>query len=141
MIFLGMDFVLQKANFESFYVTFRRNIVEVCEKCELHTDSNDENAVFNLLEALPQIDFLNDQELLPENKRLMIKTAYENHPKAFLICYQLWRKFEHEFFYLQNETIKYAIYFELNTVDNLLSEIKKLVAADAKATVLVKSFF
>lgn len=141
MIFLGMDFVLQKANFESFDVIFRRNIVEVCEKCELHTDSNDENVFFNLLEALQRIDFLNDQELLPENKRLIIKTVYENHPKAFLICYQLWRKFEHEFFYLQNETIKYAIYFESNTVDNLLSEIKKLVAADAKVTVLIKSFF
>ena len=58
----------------------------------------------------------------------------------FLVCYQLWKKFGHEFFYLENHTMKFSIYFERNKAKTLLSEIKKLLLAEAKVTVLTKSF-
>lgn len=64
-----------------------------------------------------------------------------NNEKAFLTCYQLWRKFEIKFFYLEKNTLEYAIVYEIVNVENLLSELTKLSEANAKVTVLTKCFF
>lgn len=76
-----------------------------------------------------------------EDDRNILKTFYKNNQKAFLVLNQLWLKFGHEFFYLEENTIKFAIVFEINKVDTLLKEIKKLEMADTRVTVLSKSFF
>lgn len=105
--FLGMDFVSQKINSASFDCSFRRNIVGICEKCQLHVA--DDPDFFTFFEDLIQIDFLKSEQLLCEDNRNILKTIYQNNEKAFLVCNQLWLKFGHEFFYLENHTIKYSI--------------------------------
>ena len=44
-------------------------------------------------------------------------------------------------FYLEIETLKFSIAFEINKIETLLKEIKRLSLIDAKVTVLIKSFF
>ena len=76
-----------------------------------------------------------------KNKREIIRTFYPNNQKVFLICYQLWRKFDEEFFYLDNRTIKFAIFYELNNVQNLLTEIKKTCGNKFQGYSFCKNFF
>ena len=70
-----------------------------------------------------------------------MKTFYLNNDKAFLVLYQFWMKFSTEFFYLEDRTIKFAIIYEANKMQNLLREIEKLVKAHTRVTVLSKCFF
>lgn len=70
--------------------------------------------------------FLKSEDVLLEDERNVLKTFYKNNEKAFLVCHQLWLKFGHEYFYLENKTIKFAILYEINKVATLLDEIKKL---------------
>lgn len=89
--FLGMDFVSQKTNSASFDCSFRRNIVEICQKCQFHVP--DDQDFFNFSEDLEEIDFLKFEQLLCEEDRETLKTLYQNNEKAFLVCNQLWLKF------------------------------------------------
>ena len=137
-----MNVVSDKATNTSYDCSFRRNIVEVCEKCLLHISNQETNDKFKkFLQELSQISFLTSQDILSEDDRIILKTFYKNNPLSFLVCNQLWMKFGHQFFYLEIETLKFSIVFEVKKVTTLLKEIKKLSLVDAKVTVLVKSFF
>ena len=46
-----------------------------------------------------------------------------------------------QFFYLDMKTLKFAVIYELNKAQNLLSEIQKLSVLNARVTVFSKSFF
>ena len=140
--FLDMNVVSDKATNASYDCSFRRNIVEVCEKCLLHISNQETNDKFKkFLQELSQISFLKSQDILSEDDRIILKTFYKNNTLSFLVCNQLWMKFGHQFFYLEIETLKFSIVFEVKKVTTLLKEIKKLSLVDAKVTVLVKSFF
>lgn len=78
------------------------------------------------LEELSELMFLKSEDVLLEDERNVLKTFYKNNEKPFLVCHQLWLKFGHEYFYLENKTIKFAILYEINKVATLLDEIKKL---------------
>lgn len=64
-----MDFVEQKVNTASFDCTFRRNIVEISQKCQLNVKEEDTVDFFIFTKDLEQIDFLKSQNLLNENQR------------------------------------------------------------------------
>ena len=98
-----MNFVDQKAEDASYNSSFRRNLIEICEKCILH---------FRRIEAY-QIDFLKSDDILEENKRGILKKFYVNNEKIFLVLYQLHMKFCSEFFYLDLKTSKFAVLYEL----------------------------
>lgn len=134
-----MNFVSNKSNSASYDGSFRKNIVEKCEKCSHYLAEDVDFSKF--LEELSQLDFLKSEDLLLEDDRNMLKTFYKNNEKAFLVCNQLWMKFAHEFFYLEQHTIKFVIVFEVNKVETLLKEIKKLYMVDTRVTVICKCFF
>lgn len=134
-----MNFVNNKANSASYDASFRRNLVEICEKCHLYQPNDADFEKF--LQEMSQLTFLKSENILLEDDGNILKTFYKNNQKAFLVLNQLWLKFGHEFFYLEENTIKFAIVFEINKVDTLLKEIKKLEMADTRVTVLSKSFF
>ena len=134
-----MNLVEDKARSASFDSSFRRNVYEVCQKCILHFPEAEEFKKF--AEEISQLVFLKNEGVLDENEREIIRTFYLNNDKVFLVCYQLWRKFDEEFFYSDNRTIKFAIFYELNNVQNLLTEIKKLIEINARVMVFAKSFF
>lgn len=134
-----MNFVDKKWNSASCDTSFCRNVIEICERCCLHFPEKVEFQQF--LEELFQITFLKSEDVLLEDERKVLKTLYKNNEKPFLVTHQLWLKFGHRFFYLENRTIKFAVLLELNKVQSLLKEIKKLEIADARATVLLKYFF
>ena len=46
-----------------------------------------------------------------------------------------------EFFYLDPKTLKFAVLYELNKVQTLLSDLEKLAVLNARVTVFYKSFF
>ena len=95
-----MDFISIKANSASYDCSFRRNIVEVYEKCHLHQPEDIDFS--NFLEELSQIDFSKSEGSLLEDDCNILKTFYQNNEKAFLVCNQLWLKFGHEFFIWKN---------------------------------------
>ena len=137
-----MNFVSGKASSASYDCSFRRNIIEVCEKCIPQISNQEINEKFkNFFDQISQISFLKSQDLLPENKRDLLKVLYKNNPVPFFVCSQLWIKYGHQFFYLEIETLKFSIAFEINKIETLLKEIKRLSLIDAKVTVLIKSFF
>ena len=137
-----MNFVTGKASSASYDCSFRRNIIEVCEKCIPQISNQEINEKFkNFFDQISQISFLKSQDLLPENKRDLLKVLYKNNPVPFFVCNQLWIKYGHQFFYLEIETLKFSIAFEINKIETLLKEIKRLSLIDAKVTVLIKSFF
>ena len=134
-----MNFVSNKANSASYDSSFCQNIVEILEKCCLYQPND---AYFSkFLEEICQLTFLKSEDIILEDDRNILKTFYKNNEKPFLVCHQLWLKFGHELFYLENNLIKFAIVFEINKVETLLKEIRKLVVADTRVTVLSKSFF
>ena len=93
-----MNFVDQKAGDASFTACFRRNLIEICEKCtEIFPEKNDFR---EFLEEACQIDFLKSDDILEENQRGILKTFFINNEKIFLILYQLHIKFSSEFFIL-----------------------------------------
>lgn len=96
---------------------------------------------FNFSDDLEQISFLTIEQLLHKNQRTIVKSCYQNNKKTFLVCYQLWKKFGHEFFYLEEHIIKYSVYFEMNKVNSLLDTIEIFLSLETKLTVLTKSFF
>ena len=107
-----MNFVDQKAEDASYNSSFRRNLIEICEKCILHfPEKNPDFTAF--LEEAYQIDFLKSDDILEENKRGILKTFYVNNEKIFLVLYQLHMKFCSEFFYLDLKTSKFAVLYEL----------------------------
>lgn len=87
------------------------------ERCVLHFPEKNEFTDF--LGELSQITFLKSEDIIEENERNILKTFYRNNDKPFLVCYQLWLKFCHKFFYLEISTIKCEIIFELNQVQTL----------------------
>ena len=134
-----MNFACNKANSASYDCSFCQNIVEVCEKCCLYQPDDLDFSKF--LDEISQLTFLISEDVLLEDDRNILRTFYKNNEKPFLVCNQLWLKFGHEFFYLENNTIKFAVLFEINKVETLSKEIKKLVVANTRVTVLSKSFF
>lgn len=118
-----MNFVNNKSSSTLCDGSFRKNIVEKCEKCSHYLAEDVDFSKF--LEEISQLDFLKSEDLLLEDDRNMLKTFYKNNEKAFLVCNQLWMKFAPEFFYLKQHTIKFAIVFEVNKVETLLKKIKK----------------
>ena len=78
---------------------------------------------------------------MEENKRQILRTFYVNNEKIFLVLYQLHMKFCSEFFYLDPKTLKFAVFYELNKVQTLLSDLEKLAVLNARVTVFYKSFF
>lgn len=134
-----MNFVCNKANSASYDSSFRRNLVEICEKCCNYQPNNADFTKF--FEEISLLTFLKSEDILLEDGRNILKTFYNNNEKPFLVCYQLWLKFGHELFYLENYTIKFAIVFEINKVKTLLNEIKKLIVADTRVMVLSKFLF
>ena len=117
-----MNFVSNKADFASHDGSFYKNLVQICKKCCSYQPDNTE--FLNFFEESKQIEFLNSESDLLEEDRFCLKTLYINNEMAFLACNQLWLKFGHEFFYLENRTIKFAILFEINKVKTLLNEKK-----------------
>ena len=134
-----MNFMENKTRFASYDASFRRNVYEICQKCALHFPDVEEFKKFS--EEISQLVFLKNETVLDDNEREIIRTFYLNNEKVFLVCHQLWRKFDEEFLYLDNRTIKFAIFYELNNVQNLLTKIKKLVEINARVTVFAKTFF
>ena len=134
-----MNFMENKTRFASYDASFRRNVYEICQKCTLHFPDVEEFKKCS--EEISQLVFLKNETVLDDNEREIIRTFYLNNEKVFLVCHQLWRKFDEEFLYLDNRTIKFAIFYELNNVQNLLTKIKKLVEINAKVTVFAKTFF
>ena len=53
-----MNFVDQKAEDASYNSSFRRNLIEICEKCILHFPEKKKNDFRAFLEEAYQIDFL-----------------------------------------------------------------------------------
>ena len=106
-----MNFVDQKAEDASYNSSFRRNLIEICEKCILHFPEKNDFRAF--LEEAYQIDFLKSDDILEENKRGILKTFYVNNEKIFLVLYQLHMKFCSEFFYLDPKTLQFAVLYEL----------------------------
>lgn len=90
---------------------------------------------------LSQLVFLKKEDSLNENERNIFKKLYLNNQKVFLVCYQLWRMFDIEFYYLNNTTIKFAIGFEMSKVKRLLDDIEVLTEVEARVLVFSKSFF
>ena len=134
-----MNFVDQKAGDASFTACFRRNLIEICEKCtQIFPEKNDFR---EFLEEACQIDFLESDDILEENQRGILKTFFINNEKIFLILYQLHIKFSSEFFYLDSKTLKFAVLYELNKVRTLLSDLEKLAVLNSRVTVFCKSFF
>ena len=78
---------------------------------------------------------------MEENKRRILRTFYVNDEKIFLVLYQLHMKFCSEFFYLDPKTLKFAVLYELNKVQTLLSDLEKLAVLNTRVTVFYKSFF
>ena len=78
---------------------------------------------------------------MDENERKTLKNTYKENIKLFLVCHQLWSKFENEFDYLDVATQKFAITFEINKAQSFIKEIKKLELLNAKITVISKTFF
>ena len=78
---------------------------------------------------------------MDENERKTLKNTYKENIKPFLVCHQLWSKFENEFDYLDVATQKFAITFEINKAKSFIKEIKKLELLNAKITVISKTFF
>ena len=138
-----MNFVDQKAEDASYNSSFRRNLIEICEKCILHfpEKKKKKNDFRAFLEEAYQIDFLKSDDILEENKRGILKTFYVNKEKIFLVLYQLHMKICSEFFYLDPKTLKFAVLYELNKVQTLLSDLEKLAVLNARVTVFYKSFF
>ena len=93
------------------------------------------------MEEAYQIDFLKSDDILEENKRGILKTFYVNKEKIFLVLYQLHMKICSEFFYLDPKTLKFAVLYELNKVQTLLSDLEKRAVLNARVTVFYKSFF
>ena len=137
--FLGMNSINNKSNSASFDCSFCQNIIEICEKCKHYRPDDADFSAF--YEELSQLNFLKSEELLLEDDRNVLKTLYKNNEKAFLVCNRLWMKFGHEFFYLEEHTIKFAIVFEISKVKTLLRKIKKLYKVDTTVTVLSKCLF
>ena len=65
--------------------------------------------------------------------------VYKNHLKQFLICHQLWEKFNSEYILLDNLTFKFAVAYETNKIKSFIKMIKKLEMLQAKATVIFKT--
>lgn len=135
--FRKMNFVEIKSEAASYDESFRRNLIEICERCILHFPDNIKFRQF--LEEVYQIIFLKS-DVLEENERNILKTLYKNNEKPFIVCYQLWLKFENELFYLENRTIKFVIVYEINKAQILLKEIKRLEIANSRVIVSSKSF-
>lgn len=70
----------------------------------------------------------------------MLEQNYKENIKPFLICNQLWQKFENEFNFLDLVTMKFAVIFEVNKTKSFNKEIKKIELLSAKVTVISKSF-
>ena len=61
-----MNFVSGKASSASYDCSFRRNIIEVCEKCIPQISNQEINEKFkNFFDQISQISFLKSQDLLP----------------------------------------------------------------------------
>ena len=133
-----MEFVLRKDNYASFNDLFRRNIIQIAEKCE---EFNDENGfLLDFIEELEQLEFLSKDEQLDENEIKILEQVYKANIKQFLIFHQLWQKFGNVFKYLELVTMKFAIIFEINKTKSFIKEIKKLKLLQAKVTVISKTF-
>ena len=60
------------------------------------------------------------------------ENIFHEQSKKFLVVYQLWRKFNLEFYYLDAATIKYAILIELNKAQKMMDNLEKLVELNAR---------
>ena len=97
-----MEFVLRKANYASFNSLLRRKIVSIVEKCNELGD--DPDLFIRFIYELNELELLNKEEELDENERKTLENTYKENIKPFLVCHQLWSKFENEFDFLDVTT-------------------------------------
>ena len=115
-----MDFIFKKAYHPSFSRLFRKEILQIAQKCQEHHD-----ICFDFIYDLEQIDFLEKEEELNQNERMKLENVFKLHKIDFLVCHQLWQKFGPKFKSLEINTVMYAIVYETNKSKSLIKETEK----------------
>ena len=70
-----------------------------------------------------------------------LEQIYKNHLKHFLICHQIWQKFNLEYILLDNLTFKFVVSYEVNKTNSYMKLVKKLETIQAKVAVISKTLF
>ena len=134
-----MEELLRKAHFASLNESLRRNIFQLAETCE---EFYSEHGFFlNFIEELNNVDFLSKEELLNDTEIRNLEQIYKNHLKRFLICHQIWQKFNSEYILLDNLTFKFVVTYEVNKINSYIKLVNKLEMIQAKVTVISKTLF
>ena len=120
-----MEFCLAKINEAVYNKDFQNEILSLVIKIN-ETIILDENFVCEIEELVKnkEADNFNFDERFIE--------ILKRNIKEFLVCDQIFKKFEREFYDLDKTTIKFAIHFEEEKSKGFLKEIEKIDFVKAK---------
>ena len=127
-----MDFCLREANIAAYDTKFQKETFLIAKKVQ--------EFVFMKQHFIDKLESLVKEDELNIDERLKFEKVLKNDMESFLICYQLFRKFGNDFYFMEPDTMKFSILSERNKTERFLKDVEKHKILTSRLLVLSKTY-